>query len=171
MLSGYLLMYHHQNDELDFKYIIRKIKKFYPLHLITLIIAAYLFYKDQLLSLNIPTIVYLICNLLLVQSWLPTELSYFAFNSVSWYLSLMVFFVLASVPLVKLLRKLNKKQALVFLVAIVIFEHTWTYLFQYSSNFRWIIYILPVIRLLDYIGGGASFLLQRIAKPKSLVIV
>lgn len=153
MLSGYLLMENHHSDSLNaIEYLKKKLKKVYPLHILTLIMAL------PLTIGGLKTIKYWIAlfqNLALVQSWSTDWEIYFSFNAVAWYLSIYVFFILIS-PLV--IRVLNGMEPYFFLLVggIIGFEFVWCFFVQNKSIAHWLIYICPIVRSMDYFLGGGD---------------
>lgn len=130
-----------------------KIKKFYPLHIVTLAIAIPFSIK-ALLSLDIKTIASLISNALLVQTWVPASNFYFGFNAVSWYLSITVFFIVVSRLVVKFWNKISLKMTIVVIGCIFIIQLLVCGLTKSLIISHWIIYVAPFVRLLDFIIGG-----------------
>lgn len=154
LLSGFLLIENHGNGNIEIKkYFVHKIKKFYPLHIVTLAIAIPFSIK-ALLSLDIKTIASLISNALLVQTWVPASNFYFGFNAVSWYLSITVFFIVVSRLVVKFWNKISLKMTIVVIGCIFIIQLLVCGLTKSLIISHWIIYVAPFVRLLDFIIGG-----------------
>ena len=156
MLSGYLLMmrYGERGIPKTKEFLVKRLKKFYPLHFLTLIVAIplslYGFFGNDSLKHGIA----LFANALLLQTWVPEHSIYFSFNSVSWYLSLTIFFTVISKFVINLLRRLTRNQVLLLLVAIFVFEFAWCCAFKNSAYAHWLIYIFPIVRSLDFLAGG-----------------
>ena len=73
-----------------------KIKKLYPLHVVTLLFVALVIFGELILYNGSGTEIakqgsYFVANALLLQSWIPWRDGYFSFNAVSWYLSTSAF--------------------------------------------------------------------------------
>ena len=88
MLSGFVcsLGYGHRLREGTFNYagfIWKRFMKLYPLHLLCLLF--YLVVSHSPLDLKV------LLNILLLQSWVPDADWYFSCNSVSWFLSSLLF--------------------------------------------------------------------------------
>ena len=106
VLSGYLLALHYAGEAIDTRaHAKKKLKRYYPLHLVTLL-AAVPFCLDSLLALDKTAWLSLLCQLLLVQAWVPVPGIYFSMNVVAWYLSLDLFYGLAGPWLLKRAEKL-----------------------------------------------------------------
>lgn len=122
ILSGFLLMENHGNTMFEFKpYYIRKVKKFYPLHFIMLLMAIP-FSVKPLLGLDIEKWIALFSQVMLVQTWFPKPDIYFSFNGVAWYLSLTVFFIAVSPLTVKIWNKLTMRSSVIMMAGIAAAE-------------------------------------------------
>lgn len=155
-----MLLNQHEGAELDLKKMLKKrIKKFYPLHIITLI-ASLPFSIRLLMDLDIKTWLALGTNILLIQSWIPDNAIYFSFNFVSWYLSITIFFIVISPLILKMFKKL-KKFVIVLIPAIIMTQFLICYIFNDSIIAHWIIYICPVVRSLDFILGACVYYIKK----------
>lgn len=161
MLSGYLLMSNYHDKNLDItRYIKKKIKKFYPLHILTLLVAVP-FSLKLLLSIDIKTWLSLFCNITLTQAWIPKSSVYFGFNSVAWYLSLNVFLITISPFVLRFWKDKSKKEVLVILFSILIIEAC-ICMFAYNSEYaHWLLYICPLVRSLDFLAGGGIYIMSQ----------
>ncbi len=88
ILSGFVLSsaYGNKVSSDGFRYrqfMARRVKKLYPLHLLCLLA----FVVINIRSMDAGSLVRLLPNLLLVQSWIPSAGFYFSANAVSWFLS------------------------------------------------------------------------------------
>ena len=165
MISGFLLMYHyfdnHAPDSLSlFK---NCLKKFYLLHIITLI-AAIPFNLSILFGGGMESLKYgiaFVLNLMLLQAWIPYESVYFSYNGVTWYLSMFIFLVLISPLVLKLLKRVKKDKLVTVLFLMVLCQICWCIWMQNYTCAHWLIYIFPLIRVIDYVEGGCIYLLHR----------
>lgn len=138
---------------------LHKIKKFYPLHVATFILAVPFVVGAITGEIAlIKDIAKGIINLVLLQSWIPIRSVYFSYNAVSWFLSTYIFFVAISPLLMKGLRRLTALRnslgaALAFLAIIVFLEFLLAFRFGRESLAHWILYIFPITRCLDFISG------------------
>ena len=115
MVSGFLYGYKLYseknlsiNETSDFS--IKKILKIYPLYLVTLIAmfpfsGIFNFGLNENLFMWIKTFIY---NITLMQSWAFNPKISYAFNGVSWFLSDFIFFIIMTIPIMILLKKLIK---------------------------------------------------------------
>lgn len=159
MLSGYLLAF--QNREYVSLISIEKIKKslirFYPLHVVTLLLSMPLSIGLFLHGNTIRHILCLIINALLLQAWVPFKSVYFSYNAVSWYLSLNMYFIILGPVTQRIIMRIKKKLAIIILILVLAFEVLWCFVFNNTSVAHWIIYILPAIRYVDFLAGGLLF--------------
>lgn len=165
-LSGFLAISQYKKSNL-FSTFIKKIKKFYPLHILTFAVALVMFIKP-LIARDTTTWLALISNLTLTQSWIPLSDFYFSFNSVSWYLSLTVAFILFTPLIVKIAEKLKEKLVLTHIIffTIIVFEFIWCIIAQSFFNTHYFVYIFPIARLLDLFMGAIVFILVNVYKDK-----
>lgn len=143
-----------------------KIKKLYPLHLITLLfVAAVIFGGLFLHHASRKELAeqggYFVANLLLLQSWIPWRDGYYSFNAVSWYLSTTAFLYFIFPLVFKIIQTKDTKRILTLLgivlgsmIAIAallgIGKTSWGWP---SGIIKWIIYICPLYRAGDFIIG------------------
>ena len=92
-----------------------KVKKLYPLHVITLLFVALIIFGELILHKGSGTEIpeqggYFIANALLLQSWIPWRDGYFSFNAVSWYLSTTAFSYFLFPTVFKVIQSKDKKR-------------------------------------------------------------
>ena len=137
----------------DFNYhnfLIKRIIRLYPLHIICLFVAAALALIAG--SFSVKDIALLGINALLLQSWIPIRGVYFSFNAVSWCLADLVFFYALFPCLRKAFSKVGLKVSLAFIaVLIVIYLGIATVIPDNLTHP--LLYISPLFRLLDFIIG------------------
>lgn len=166
ILSGVVTGYSLHDKEVVFsvgatkQYLLKKIKKVYPLYFITTIFAvaysglpAYIANYDYQSAMT--AFSQLIKNLLLLQSWFPR--GYYAFNGVGWFLSSIMFLYLLNVPLSACLTAIGKKKhwrlitGLIFCVTVGLIV-LYCYVLK-GTNMEFTEYIFPPSRLGEYICG------------------
>lgn len=120
MLSGFLMYYSKSGsvEETSFRgwmngYVLRKVKLFYPLHLITFVIAWVV--GDVIHKLSFDTLISALLNLLLINPFFPKYAM--VFNGLSWYLAVTIFLYVAAYPLQKLLNR-SKNCIIPFLITL-----------------------------------------------------
>lgn len=161
ILSGYFIgikYYIHLNGYNNFfkSFIIKRIKKIYPLHIITFMIAIFV-RINQIIAKPLQYIIVGICNLFLIQTVFPDERIYNSFNSVSWFLSvIMICYVLTPV-LFFLLKKIDDKNINLFglIGFLYIFQLIIVSLLKDVSIRYWLFYNSPLFRIFDYTIGLA----------------
>lgn len=171
VLSGFLMAYAYYDKPLDSSvkgcvtFSIKKIKKLYPLHLLLMLIAAIAAAYGLLSNFSIKhAILYignLFLNVTLLQSWIPSSAVYFSLNGVAWYLSVCLFIYALFPIIIKYIKKLNYKKALlvaigIYLLQIIIGVATQSVNIPYEhfDNFsKWLTYIAPIFRLGDFVIG------------------
>lgn len=165
LLSGYLLLDRHGNEYINLReFFFTKIRKFYPLHIVTLILAVP-FCINRLIAIDIKTYVALLANIFLVQAWVPSNEFYFGYNGVSWYLSMMISFVVLSPIVKKVWNVISNKMTLCIISAIVFLQIIICLIVKNWSICHWVIYIFPLVRIFDYILGGG---IQKLVKLNPL---
>lgn len=161
MLSGYLAImnyYNYRSFPSINSYIKRKLKKFYPLHFITLIFALPFIFKSILNGKFESVLERIVLNLLLLQSYIPDMSIYFSLNATSWYLSTAFFFIVLTPKIIKLIDfTVNEIGASICIIAIVFVQYLLFYLCADSQIAHWLLYICPAVRILDFVLGGYTY--------------
>lgn len=145
MLSGFM-MYYTKRDTITPLTGIKKIKKMYPLHLITIIIAIFVgnTVKNYSLSFAIKSG---LLHVLLLQAWFPKYT--LTYNGLSWYLSVTFFLYMISYPFVKIIKKMTKpKLALAFVLALTIVLNCIDFYIGEA-----VLYMNPLYRTADFLTG------------------
>lgn len=143
-------------------YLWGKVKKFYTLHLILLLISA-LYFKNGIVRIFVMEspidlkdfVCLFLRNLFLVQSWFDSQ--YFSFNGVSWFLSTILFLYLVAPWLRWGLIKISKERVPILLVIIVLFfaaNCAYCYILHvHAANMGFWTYIFPPSRLQEFAAG------------------
>lgn len=149
MLSGFLMFYSKGGREdydsfIDWnkRYVWKKLKQFYPLHLITFFIAC-IVGKVWLNPLK-GTIIGAILNLLLINPFVPKYAM--VFNGLSWYLAITVFLYVISFYLLKLAKKVARVKLFIAVILCIIVILNLINRFVTSLY----LYTNPLYRILDY---------------------
>ena len=133
VLSGFLLAIKYNADELDFsirgsfRFSFSRIKKIYPLHILTMLAVALLNFAalivkyDMAVSKIHELILKLVLNITLLQSWYPNALINFSLNGVAWYLSTLCFLYFLFPILQKKIEKISPRKRIIvgFLILII----------------------------------------------------
>jgi len=150
-----------------------KIKKFYPLFLVTTIITiGYLGYPKLIVMGNWELLktsgIQLIKNLFLIQSWFPK--GYYSFNGVSWFLSTIVFLYLFNIPFMRLLKAIERSKAKFWIYGSIFAAlMAGTVLYCYAIREKDLVflgYVFPPARIGEYLGGMIMGYVVRILIPK-----
>ena len=166
ILSGFVTAYssYNKKTELTLNNILRelwkKLKKFYPLYLIIIIISVLYSsiplniasYRFDLLIVNGKQ---LLKNLLLIQSWFPQ--GYFSYVGSAWFLSTIMFLYIFNIPFRSLLNKIKEsryKWFLYFLTFILAISYSaiYSYFIRNLKTEFWG-YVFPPARLGEYFSG------------------
>lgn len=152
MLSGFVcsLGYGCRLREGTFNYgsfIWKRFRKLYPLHLLCLLF--YLVVSHSPLDLKV------LLNILLLQSWVPDADWYFSCNSVSWFLSSLLFCYLVF-PWAY--RHLSKYLTLAIFIAYIV-----VYWLTPYDRVNAVLYVFPAVRFVDFYIG---MLLSRLYEEK-----
>ena len=128
-----------------------RIKGNYPLHWICLIMMIPL--KHSGLSLDFKTVGRILINASLIQSWIPIEKICLDFNSPSWFLCDIIFMILLTVPLCKLVNKVEgKNKLLLCILGIQVLQIFLSFILIDKDKER-VLYFNPLIRMFDYFAG------------------
>lgn len=160
VLSGFVIAYNYydriQENSLktSLEFTLKRIKRLYPIHILTFLITVPLAYKI-ILATPLSALVGAISNMTLTQSFIPIKSIYFSYNGVAWYLSLTMFFCLFTPLLISFIKKLQCKNINLLLVAICIYiiQFSLVYIGRDSNNSHWLFYVNPFFRALDYLSG------------------
>ena len=142
VLSGFVLSlgYGQRISQATFSFrsfMCRRLLKIYPLHLLCLV--AVLMISRPLIDLRV------VLNVLLLQCWVPLKDYYFSCNSVSWFLSCMLFCYLA---FPWLYRHASRRLTLVAVIACTV-----VYLVVPYNLINNILYVNPLVRCFDFYMG------------------
>lgn len=167
ILSGFLYGYKYCNTDYKFTNIkdftITRIKKFYPLHIIMLIATIPLSEIFVDISRNdylgmMSWLKKLIINIILLQDYFSKD--YYSFNGVSWFLSLVVFLTIFTIPLMAIIIQIGKSYngitKLIFvMIGIVALDYIYVLYMKNNSLdiIKYWLYIFPPSRIPEYLCG------------------
>lgn len=169
VLSGFLMYY--QYDEKEFSCTIKanaafsfgKIKKLYPLHIITMCFAIILYLFERIcVGFTLKNIIWLIgtvgLNITLLQAWVPYSPVNVSLNGVAWYLSV-IMFLYFMFPYIKMWIKKKKNRTLIIMCVFILFFEIlicvpclWLLKID-SPIYIWFMYCFPLFRLGDFFIG------------------
>jgi peptidoglycan/LPS O-acetylase OafA/YrhL len=174
VLSGFVMAYSYNQKFtcLDVKevkqFLIKRFSKIYPLHILTFVFSIPVVYVT-----NFKTS-YTLLNILLMQSYFPIGKQVFSFNSLSWFISDLVFFYCLTPFLLHILYKFKISQSpkalLILSIIVLICETTIASMFTIEpfSFGWWFVYISPYLRIFDYIIGVSIGLLFIVTENRIL---
>ncbi len=157
-ISGYLIACRYSDKNFDnvwldgIRYSWKKIKKFYPLHIITFAI----FFLDKIYNNFEINFLSVALEITLTKAWHPTLFS--NFNGAAWFLSAIVFIYLLVPFTVNFFKKFNTAQLFMLLVVlffcrITLESLTYRELFNGESTYFFLFYPSPIYRYTDFLFG------------------
>lgn len=182
LLTGYLMSYWHLESGIaaatmreKIGYALRKLRRYYPLHIAMLIVALPLAAKS-LYHGSLAVWVALPLNILLLQDWVPHSSVYFSYNGVSWYLSLQLALLVMAPGTLRWLGNLRRRSMVLLFVGILLLQ--WVLALAVTGRMpaqvsHWLVYVLPLTRWFDFVLGGLlyrflrDFRLPRVSLPDS----
>ncbi|MBR6282629.1 MAG: acyltransferase, partial [Lachnospiraceae bacterium] len=171
VLSGFLLMYQHGEEAVvtgikeRAHFAWKRIRKLYPLHIITMVLAAVLAVLIKVhagFTLRNAFVIgaELLLNITLLQSWVPYSIINVSLNGVAWYLSAALFLYFMFPRICRFLQE--KKQQTIWIICVGILVLQWAaclpMLLIFGAThptYIWFMYCFPVFRLGDFFIGCA----------------
>lgn len=169
MLSGFVLSHAHGKEVTDNRFrhkrfIARQLFKIYPLHIATLIGIILIGIKAG----NYPDIGNIALNITLLQSWIPIPEIHFGFNSVSWFLSDMMFFYIMFPVLLKYIKTASRLHIFFGITAIAAaYTYIQTEIPEQMVNS--VLYVSPALRIIDFTIGIVLYRLYASEMTRSFV--
>ena len=159
LLSGFVLTWSSRPGDTAPMFWRRRLTKIWPNHVVTAIVAgAALFAFGEA-----PTVVAIVCNLFLVQAWVPVEHVFYGLNTPSWSLSCELLFYLCFPLLLWLSAKVRRRwlwPALLAALAAVWVVPLVAGVLPRGIQY-WLVYVCPPIRMIEFVAG---VLLARIVR-------
>ena len=169
VLSGFLLFYTYEDHTFylspknNLKFSLNKIKKLYPLHIITMTCIVLLQLLSMLkqeitLSSIIKLFIKILLNVTLLQTWIPNNNINTSLNGVAWYLSVTMFLYFMFPWICKIIKKIRINFIPIICSFILILQliscipliH---YFGTNSPQYIWFMYCFPIFRLGDFFIG------------------
>lgn len=148
MLSGFLVAYRHSEIESCKEFYWRRMKRIFPLHWLAL---AGMIVVDLVLMHKFHYGWDLPLHVLLLQSWVPNDAVFYNYSIHSWFLSSLMFCVIATPLLLKFFNRIGMKVAWIVVfagcVAVVALD------LVVNEQWHSYLYVCPVTRLVDYSLG------------------
>lgn len=169
ILSGFILMYVYEkrlitNSISKKEFFLKRLKRIYPLHIITLLVAVFFVLQDVYEKGMFFSAKFFV-NLFLIQAFIPFGDFYFSFNGVSWNVSVLMFcyFVFPIIVPFFSTISLRKFTFLILSIGIGIFI---LMLFIPQKLHHALFYISPILRIFDFIFGIYLFKLSHYFSKK-----
>lgn len=164
ILSGFIMSYGYRSrllaDKISFtNFWVGRFARIYPIHLLTLLLAIPLSFNTDIVS----WINKLLLNLLLMQSFIPSDGYYLTFNAVSWSMSTEFFFYMCFPVLILLL---TRKKLRLFIIPVYVVGVSVGLLLTKDALHHAIFYVNPVVRAGDFVIGMLLYSLY--AKRKDI---
>ena len=167
ILSGFLTGYGKYGETVElslrsiFTYVWRKLKKFYPLYLFS-VLAQVVFTSIPWHIANfefaeaVPDILVVLKHALLLQAWIPH--GYFAYIGGSWFLSAILFLYAITLPLLTVINSIkgdfkSRFKKLLPLLAVCLVYSIAFNLFGARRNLEFFTHVLPLLRIGEYFAG------------------
>lgn len=173
ILSGFLLAYKYYDDikqsvnlKYSYNFTVNRIKKFYPLHLLTILV----FIPNYFISYFANPLVevpLLLSNVFLIKSFIPWDVAYFSYNAPSWFLSTLLLLYFITPPYLLKIRALleNMRYKLLIIAILIISAYAVgvgiIFILNNTDNqfTKWFVYISPFFRIIDFSIGILSGIL------------
>ena len=152
ILSGFILALNYESKFVEHRvsykdYILGRIARIYPVHLLTMLFALPLSYKVFYK--------YILFHITLTQSFIPDKDFYFSLNAPSWSISDEMFFYCLLPFLILFFNK--NKHILTIMIAIGLMLIFALNIYLPDSDQHYWIYVNPFVRLIDFIIGIALY--------------
>lgn len=153
MLSGFILSYAYGGQVMAgvFQhgyFLSKQLAKFYPLHLLTFAIMLILDMRlGQFYDWG-----KLLANMLLLQSWVPSDDFYFVANGSSWFLSDMVFYYVVFPFVFRRLHAASFRRISVGGLMVAV-GYVWLAQAIPANLINPLLYVSPILRLIDFVIG------------------
>lgn len=184
LLSGYLLTLKNKDKDCNINICdsiqssFKRMSKNYLLHIITMILCIILtilsFIKNGFTSQIFKRfIAEILCNVLLIQSFVPDIDFSFSLNGASWFLSAMLFMYICFPFILNLVKRIKKSEAKKLIFIIIMFELVVScFLSKNMMNpdiYRWLTHTFPPFRLGDFVVGMLIAIIYQDYPRKSCV--
>lgn len=160
VMSGFLMMWHHADgiDGSYRQYAWRRAKRLFPLHWAVLAAMLLIFSLRPAFG-TVPEWWVIVLNAALLQTFVPVHDVYYSINTYSWFISALMFCYLVFPLLQRLLARIRLRWQLLLLMAMAALMIT----LDATLNSRWreYLFVLPPVRMLDFVLGMVLFRFYR----------
>ena len=189
VLSGFLMYLKYDNnsfekisvkDNLFFSW--NKIKKIYPLHIITMIFAVvldllWIYKRGVRIKSLIGVVGKIFLNITLLQTWVPNRIVNVCLNGVAWYLSVTCFLYFIYPYICRFNQKIGDRKFILSSFIYIVIEVLLCVPFvatvgTENDTYIWFMYCFPLFRLADFLLGCCLGIIYRyyINKKKNILI-
>ena len=166
-LSGYLTVYNSMSEKetrYDWKWYIRKVVKFYPLYLAVTLITSTYFNSRMVYGVDGKTnrIAFLM-NIFMIQTYSSNPVYWGAFSQVGWYIPVVILSIVITPIFMRFIKRIDSFFAFILLMIILYLEF-FVCIFEIkygAASMKWIIYLFPPSRMLDFGAGGCIAIIIR----------
>ncbi len=153
-ISGFVICYTSKRWQGWKNFLIKRLSRVYPNHwIVSLTLAGFMFLMPLINGENLLYYFYkAFLNLSLLQAFIPDRTVNFAFNGVTWTLSVEMFFYLCFIFIQAMSNKNVLKLFSIILVVKLLLESVWVF---YDLNLfaHWLFFVFPVFRLPEFLMG------------------
>lgn len=182
ILSGFLAAYTMKDKKLPrvSEFCKKRIKKVYPLWLMTtsfffILSMAEFLIRSEISITNISTLLFkTVIDIFLIQSWIPGYPYLFDLNGPGWFLSSMLLLWILTIPMLKIIQRMERKQKKAFLVGIIIIQIVWDFarmnigiMGRYATGVWW---LYPISSYVVGLLFGSEFRSEKVVNKYSYVI-
>lgn len=158
LLSGFFSVYTYKEKDLgvSIKYMLCRMKKFFPIHILAFICSIPLFVDTLCCYAVEKRILVTLCYNTFLQALVPQADFYFAYNGVEWTMSVLCWCYLVTPLTINILKKIkidSWKKFLVIVSVVYVFEVVYICIFKNYENYVWICGVNPLFRFWDYFIG------------------
>ena len=186
VLSGFLTAYRHRSGPLPecspagcLRYAWRRIRRLYPLYFLTLLFFLALLLRSlragALPGTRLSDIALTFgLNVALLQAWAPYNSIYYSFNTPAWFLSAIVFMYFVTPPLLRVLRRSDKRGLIRALALVCGVYCAYSFALALAGSripayaHEWFFCICPAYRLGDYLVGCCLGFLYPYAEARKI---
>jgi len=186
VLSGFVMFYSYADSERlsdygfksSVKFAIKKIKRLYPLHIVTMILVIPAYCYEYMLPFGSKLIEKIVLNITLLHSWIPSMYYYFSLNAVSWYLVVVLVSCMIFPFILTVMKKYKGvKDAITAIVFLVILQAVLAYtsyllkvkIVHLNDFVHWFVYICPISRVEEFIiGCNLGYLYKHCTRDKEI---
>lgn len=160
LLSGFVMSAGYDSKflspDFNFKtYILKRIIRLWPLHLLALTFAIALYYSDN--TFSVVQIPIFIIDALMLQAWVPTGTVFFSGNAVSWCLSVLIF-CYAIMPFVYRRISNTSERTLIRITLLLMCAYAVVALGVIPAYLaKPLLYISPIFRFFDFYLGIVAY--------------